>query len=278
MYQKAFPGKKALNSYPIRIPSYHAAPAELHFIPQWLDALPFYHLSFLNIQGLRICLKDLFCLLKFPNLGVVLMRHTYEAKDDSLCDKDMRNWGREVQRMEAFKNLKVVAFHHFIPSLVSTLKCFAKFPALSICSVEPYRQLSSMGHAADDIWRASLPFSLAPKAIADQTADIWSGPPTSSLAKMKLLYDLAEKWQPEAHRPSIAKEPDPAIFSVHYGSERSFSYSAFPIWFIRDWLSSRYKPEEQAKRAGEGEGNESKKRKIRTGKQSNIGSFLETFN
>ena len=101
---------------------------------------------------------------------------------------------------------------------------------------------------------------------------------------MTLLYDLPH----DSEQPPPSRDfKNPAFLSVHYGQERSFSYSAFPLWFRRrrgaeampdlfTVLPEKHGLESSGGAAGVG-GGEGKKRRIREGKKSDIGSMLGGF-
>ena len=98
---------------------------------------------------------------------------------------------------------------------------------------------------------------------------------------MKQLYDLANE-SPAAQITGAAKKPP--VLSVHYGQVNSFASIARRLWFTRtgDTPPSNQinQAEKQKQRHGDDlahSSNGSKKRKIRRGKQSDIGSILGEF-
>jgi hypothetical protein len=179
LFQQAFPSEEQLDhTYPIRIPALHAqSTSELPSIQQWLQLLPFSHLSLLNIQSLCLRLSDLITLTDLPNLGVLLIRCAYGESPQDLDDKAMRDWSRAVQEKGAFTKLRMVGLHYHPASLQATLKGLTRFPALRVCTVEPHVLLTSAQSALSQITSAALPFQLFPDMISgddDHPEAIWS--------------------------------------------------------------------------------------------------------
>lgn len=98
---------------------------------------------------------------------------------------------------------------------------------------------------------------------------------------MKMLYDLAGRLIPQQNS---TESLSPAILSVYYGAERHFAYTRYPLWFERligveqgqliSQVSKRLQDVEGDSGPERGEG---KKRKIREGKKTDIGSLLGGF-
>jgi hypothetical protein len=98
---------------------------------------------------------------------------------------------------------------------------------------------------------------------------------------MKMLYDLAGRIHPQQHREEVS---DSAVLSVYYGAERNFAYNRYPLWFKRVVDVEREHPDRRlTKRLPEKEGLEEqtgsgrKRRRVREGKQKDIGSLLGGF-
>lgn len=203
LFQQAFPGEQELeHTYPIRIPASHGQNGtELPSIQQWLQMIPFQHISMLNIQGLRLRMPDLMILTNLTNLGVLLLRHPHGDCPQDLNDKAMRDWGRAVQEKGAFTKLRVVGVHYFAPSLQATLKCLAAFPTLRICTIETYTPILSAEVAASQITHAALPFQLFPEGTqaSDEGPEaIWSTGNTSGKSLVRwtgLCFAICSKAQ-----------------------------------------------------------------------------------
>ncbi|KAF2444212.1 hypothetical protein P171DRAFT_432280 [Karstenula rhodostoma CBS 690.94] len=286
LFQQAFPGEEELNhTYPIRIPAlYGQSTSELPSIQQWLRLLPFSHLSLLNIQSLCLRIGDLITLTNLPNLGVLLMRSAYGEWQQELDDRAMRDWSRAVRERGAFTQLRVVGLHHHAASLQATLKGLSQFPALRICTVEPHAPLASSQAALSQIASAALPFELLSDTTCNDDDDpegIWSRGNVSGHVKMKMLYELAGRMHPQNHAEDI---PGSAVLSVYYGAERNFAYTRYPLWFKRVAdVESEHQDGRLPKRSPNDEGGEDKagggkkKRRVREGKQKDIGSLLGGF-
>lgn len=99
---------------------------------------------------------------------------------------------------------------------------------------------------------------------------------------MKMLYDLARRMNPQQFPKN---EPGSAVLSVHYGAESTFAYNRYPLWFKRvgevegERLDER--PTKRSQGDGDGEedikGDGKKKKRVRQGKQTDIGSLLLGF-
>ncbi|OAF99570.1 uncharacterized protein CC84DRAFT_1209906 [Paraphaeosphaeria sporulosa] len=288
LFQQAFPGEAELNrTYPIRIPAlYGQSASELPSIQQWLRLLPFSHLLLLNIQCLCLRLDDLITLTTLPNLGVLLMRFAYDKLPQELDDKAMRDWSRAVKEKGAFTQLRVVGLHHHAASLPATLKGLSQFPALRICTVEPQPPLASSQAAISQIASAALPFELlvddyTGTADSDTPEAVWSKGNLPGHVKMKMLYDLAGRMHPDQAPEDV---PDSAVLSVYYGAERNLAYNRYPLWFKRlGSVETEYEAGRQPKRYQDDQGGEErtgggkKPRRLREGKQMDIGSLLGGF-
>lgn len=98
---------------------------------------------------------------------------------------------------------------------------------------------------------------------------------------MQSLYNLAGRLQTAQVSNEAA---DPPVLSVYYGAELRFAYSKYPLWFRRiDGIEQKQQttgPEKHMLENGEDHpkrGGNEKKKKIRSGKQSDIGSILGEF-
>lgn len=101
---------------------------------------------------------------------------------------------------------------------------------------------------------------------------------------MKMLYGLARRLQ---FPQNTSETPEPAVLSVYYGAERTFAYTRYPLWFKRtvdveaehqNCRRPMKRPQgngEDGTRTGAEEGK--RKRKIRGGKQVDVGSLLGSF-
>ncbi|KAL5395870.1 hypothetical protein PMIN06_004347 [Paraphaeosphaeria minitans] len=287
LFQQAFPGEAELNhTYPIRIPVlYGQSTSELPSIQRWLRLLPFSHLSLLNIQSLCLRLGDLITLTDLPNLGVLLMRSAYGEWPQELDDKAMRDWSRVVKEKDAFTQLRVVGLHHHAASLAATLKGLSQFPALQICTVEPQPPLASSQAAISQIASAALPFELLVDDYTytddgDTPEAIWSKGNLSGHVKMKMLYDLAGRMHSHQNPEDSAS---PAILSVYYGAEQNLAYNRYPLWFKRlgdvrtESQDGRLKKRSQGHGGDDISGGVKKRKRVRGGKQMDIGSLLEGF-
>lgn len=172
IFQQAFPNEMSeiSNALPIRIPGvFGEFPVELPSIEKWLLAVTIPHLLMLHIQGLVLRLEHLIDITRLPNLGVLFLRDPLDALAQHLDDKSMRDWSRIVVEKKAFARLRVVGIHHFPSSLQATLKCLATFPAVRICTVEPYvgpfEERVTEQQAGILVAKAKLPFELVSEAI-----------------------------------------------------------------------------------------------------------------
>ena len=98
---------------------------------------------------------------------------------------------------------------------------------------------------------------------------------------MKMLYDFAGRMDPQ----KVPKDEPSAVLSVYYGAERTFAYNRYPLWFKRVGEVERERlddrPGKRSQGASEGgedttDGGKNKKR-VRQGKQMDIGSLLTGF-
>jgi hypothetical protein len=98
----------------------------------------------------------------------------------------------------------------------------------------------------------------------------------TSSAKMQRLYDLSTAL---LSPPAIRKTPEERSVSLTYGGWTNRSIYEATAWFTRDacaMQTSNMRSKEEGK-AGSLDGNVAKKRKLRTGRQMDVGSFLGAF-
>lgn len=101
---------------------------------------------------------------------------------------------------------------------------------------------------------------------------------------MKAVYDLANKLQPPQPRPSSEESADPAVVCMRYGWDPHSACEKCALWFKRVHGESKSQDTGSEKHRRVGEefslemgGQEGKRRKIRKGRQSDVGAMLGTF-
>ncbi|KAF2869164.1 hypothetical protein BDV95DRAFT_578502 [Massariosphaeria phaeospora] len=287
IFRTAFPKEIDLD-YQFRIPQKRStAPRELGSIASRLSNLSFDCLSFLCIQNLSLKSGHLMALLKIPNLAVLALEqdhaYTYSKYDGGINDKFMRDWGRAVYEKGAFTKLRVLILRHFSVGMEFTFKGITVFPALYLVNMDSwFLKLDVLGAKSGQTfkngrWRHLPTDDQHDHARNQNPQTTWKRTDITSHRKMEIIYDFASGL---LHQPPRTRLAEPSI-SIVYGDSRSVedrkSYSA---WFVRVPPSAE-DTKAPVKRAGDDSENTkdeaSKKRKVRQGKQKDIGSLLGGF-
>jgi hypothetical protein len=75
-------------------------------------------------------------LLRFSNLGVLILQNESRRPFNYSEDRMIKNWGISVTSTKAFQKLRVLILTHFDISVHDTLDGLANFPALKLCRLE----------------------------------------------------------------------------------------------------------------------------------------------
>jgi hypothetical protein len=228
-------------------------------------------------------------LFSIPNLAVLDLNHNGPERPpgsnigDPIDDRLIRNWSRAVSEQQAFTKLRVLILKGFPIEVEDTLKWLTSWPDLYMvrlveCYLAPdvhrsgEEQLFCNGN-----WK-SLPLN----------PHIWKrlAPHDATVSRrLKFLYDTSSE---SLNLPTLGTSKDSHIF-IHY-SAHPYSITSPPprnncisLWFTRVPLSLDDAkevpvPTPTPKRSNSGlKEEDGKKRKVREGKQKDVGALLGTF-
>jgi hypothetical protein len=219
--------------------------------------------------GIDLNLSHLMSLTDIPTLATLLMfPRTAWKSIEGLTARDFRDWGRAVQEKGAFKRLKLLFMCECEPTNTEILRHLTSFPALNLVGIaRASRIVDSIGDL--DGWQHP-----ATNAEDRYTATIWDLSRFTIAQQAEKLYGYTDKM-------SLPEREDRTTItlSMTCGMGGISLQNGKTTWFVRDPDST----EIQLKRSAEtqtpqdGSNHTMKKRKVRQGKQKDIGSLLGTF-
>ncbi|KAH7138130.1 hypothetical protein B0J11DRAFT_513632 [Dendryphion nanum] len=283
--------EKVPHRFDVRVPN-KVGTSKIPTISRQLNELPFEMLTFLCIQNVPIGPVSLNTdLLKFQNLSVlILQQHRNDdygrrgnKKDD---DRMIRKWGLSVHSANAFTKLKVLVLKRFDIS-VEALGGPTVFPSLLLCNLDSWFIKKDLENSIYENkpfvynrWRQMLTDSNAQNAPNSDPEITWKRTDINTSRKMEILHELATK-NPASKFSTADQLP---VISVNYGdaTAKSRYLNSYSAWFTRIPCSEteENEREELTKRPAEPVprgGSAAKKPKMRSGKQTDIGSMLGNF-
>ncbi|KAF2685579.1 hypothetical protein K458DRAFT_14376 [Lentithecium fluviatile CBS 122367] len=303
-FQDAFPDSAELDhTYHARIAEKRGGrPVEIDVIQKQITTLPFAALTNLNLRHLLLRHVHLMGLTNLTNLAVLALEQDIAqdwSENTGINAHYMKRWGLYVQQKGTFMKLRVVVFRHFQTNIESTLACFQRFPQLLLCNIDTSsaaENSTGSGHGTPvpsvDCWQRLVVQGAGALSRSKNPRKIWTTSKKTIHERMKMLYDLASVLSPSPRAGTKGN----ALVSIHYGDELRFvDRSGDSAWFVRE-APARGEVAQSDKRPSEsggcladelpsagagtnpGEGvYVNKKRKIRGGKQMEIGSILGVF-
>ncbi|KAF2018422.1 hypothetical protein BU24DRAFT_461361 [Aaosphaeria arxii CBS 175.79] len=267
-----------------------------------LSALTFDTLTYLHFSTEAIKLLSLNRdILKFTNLSVLVLEQAHDSDEllwntyggDSgerpvSTDRLFHFWSRAVHEAHAFFKLKVLVLRGFVVRPEHLAGPLA-FPALALCSTNSVCLLRSLrtskrnGDVYDDgIWRClhidSDDGHNSAVALGHDLDYEFKREDLTKHQKMQILYDFA------ISRAPTDRVADKPVISIAHGNPKLYNpeFTKDCVWFTRvgwesapnihDQKSVIDKNKDEASRDGS-----NKRRKMRGGKQQDIGSLLESF-
>jgi hypothetical protein len=278
MFRRAFPNRINRNQSFYFAETAHRRPDELHYLAKFSTKLDSSCLTFLCIRGLHLKFRDLLTLSDIHTLSGLAIGQEKAYPGTELTDLHMRNWGRAVREKQALKSLRVIFLCDFGPSASDILQGVSSFPALHLACLgtSGYHEAKKLN--VDPTQGQWQPVDLTPKGDKPQT--IWTGDQRIHISILVKIFDMSRKM---SQLPSRAEAGDTSLY---------LSYKADPLtrykqhdqdtrYYVR--LPDREVPSEMDsldKSQSFGHHSQSrptKKRKVREGKQKDIGSLLGSF-
>lgn len=275
MFRQAFPDQIHRNQSFYVAETAHRRPDELHPLAKFSTKLDSSCLTFLCIRGLHIGFRDLMALTDIHTLSAIAIEQERAHHSVELTDLDIRNWGRAVREKRAFEGLRVLILCDVGPSTHDILRGLSGFPALhlvclSISGCHRAEKLNADG--TQDQWRH---VDLPPKEKA-----IWTEDQRVHISALVNIFDMSRRM---SQLPSRAKAGNTSLYLSYRGDplSRSKKYDQDIRYYLR--LPDRqvlFEMDGFTKSQSLEHDNQSrptKKRKVREGKQKDIGSLLGSF-
>lgn len=247
---------------------------ELDSITKFLSALPFNHITMLNIQRLKFTKNAMLAVSRIPNLGILALDLSWgDNCPDSISATFMQRWCRLVVEEGRLSKLKVIALRSFELSLLS-LHHLAGHPALVLCNIESLKSKVEW----DDGAKSSCGWELLSSTEVDgDLKSMWNDPKSTVHQILQKVYKYAVKQtKPDAEHEMSR----PATLSIDYGAARSSlgATSLSSLWYTRVApLPEASSIPRETITTYEPQGPVKKKRKLRPGKQMDIGDILGGF-
>lgn len=136
LFHVAFPDEFKEN-FRVSILKQYGGFDKIDTIHRHISSLSSTTLTFLCITNLTLNSVNLNTdLLRFSNLGVLILQSAARRPFGESEDRMMKNWGLSVALTKAFQKLRVLTLTHFDISVHETLDGLANFPALKLCRLE----------------------------------------------------------------------------------------------------------------------------------------------
>ena len=216
--------------------------------------------------GLDLDVALLISLTSIPTLAALI--HVYPAQRDSspLRGFGLRNWCRAVREKEAFQKLKLL-FLSSVAGLTDgmVLDELTSFPALRLVGISRRRTSGTESSKIDGRWKRPS------SASGDKLTETMCGSHYTIAEKTEALYRYAKKGS------LLESETDNLVtISMTCVAAEPSLRNENMSWFIRNQASTEPQPKrlQEAQEFHVGSEQAPKKRKVRQGKQLDVGSLL----
>jgi hypothetical protein len=265
-----------------------------------ISHLPFSCLTFLSIRNVYFQPSHLMSLFSIPHLAVLDLeqngpeRPLGERYGDGIDDRLIRIWSRAVLEQQAFTKLRVLILRMFPIELEDTLKWLTSWPALDMIRLENCYLAPNVLRSEEEQlfyngnWKSLPTIGVSSRQTLNPgllTRLVRSDIITSK--RLKIIYDMACK---SLNLPTLATSRDFHVSILYYDyvypygiTSTQSSNTSVSLWFTRVPLSegdAKEVPllEATSKRPNSGVREvEGKKRKVREGKQKDVGALLGSF-
>jgi hypothetical protein len=274
MFYRAFPKQvdREQNFYFVEPYTYSRRPGELDYLSKMSAKLDMECLTYLCIEGLVLGFGDLMTLTDIPTLSGLAIAPRTAPSGENLTDRHMRNWGRAVREKQTFQKLRILIFYDLGPSPSDILRAVSGFPFLHlVCITHPDNHTAELQGRWQHVNKTREGEKLPP-TWADEATDN----PT-----LVQIFDISRAMSQLPHRKdtgetSLFLDYRTAPIGYRKVSTQSIQYYVrLPdrkVPLGKDGLVSGRSSEYSDR------GTPSKKRKVRDGKQKDLGSLLGGFN
>ncbi|OAK95068.1 hypothetical protein IQ06DRAFT_232421 [Phaeosphaeriaceae sp. SRC1lsM3a] len=256
-------------------------PTQLLSIIGRLGKLDSSFITLLCVRDFHLTFEHLTALIGIPTLAALVLEQARPSGEVGISARDFLNFGRAVRERKAFLQLRLIVLCDFGIGRKAVLDGVSGFPSLQLVGLQNSKIGVSAGMTQDIVegWRFMTDSELEQRGLSPSAFDpqsIWTKSYTTRTRKIQQLYDLTKVLQ----RTSGESAEEYRSLSLTYGGWANRSIYEATAWFIRDFLqevSECSKAEKTVANAPKRDGNVAKKRKIRTTKQMDVGSFLGAF-
>ncbi|KAH5249073.1 hypothetical protein HBI70_213560 [Parastagonospora nodorum] len=265
IFQAAYPADINPHQHFHIPPSTHTyAPTLLPSLTSRLSTLSHPLITHLCIRNFALKFTDLTSLLCIPTLGALVLEQARPGGQSEITSRHFLDFARAAREKGTLQRLRVLVVCDFGLGKGVVLRGMSGFPALRLVGV--VNSKTSVMHGEDVAgWRC-----VEEDELGKGVNGVWNASYLTSEKKMQELYRLAGARGGE-------RGVEERSVSITYGGGMGRSMYEATAWFVRDHAvqaEEMKKPEVGQQRV---EGGVAKKRKIRTGKQMDVGSFLGAF-
>ncbi|KAH8727092.1 hypothetical protein GQ44DRAFT_612021 [Phaeosphaeriaceae sp. PMI808] len=266
IFLDAFPDKMESQEFHVyQSGNWSFEPTELPSIVKRLSKLNTSFLTLLCIRDFILTLDHLVSLLDIPTLAAVLLEQAPPGGKSPIEDIHFKSWVSAAHKKSALQKLKLLVLCDFGIERKSVLERVSVFPSLSLLGFQNSKTGKKHG------W----------SHIKLDPYYIWSASYLTSAQKLKRLQDLMKE---NEQRASMAPGADDRSVCITYGGWANRSIHECTLWYIREFktLAQNQMPKitaesENGSSSKAGGRAANKKRKLRVGKQVDVGSLLGAF-
>jgi hypothetical protein len=273
-------------------------PRQLFSITDRLAKLNTSFVTLLCVRDFSLTFDHLKALLNIPTLAALVLEQARPGGVSEITARHFMDFGRAAREKSALQKLRLLIMCDFGIGRKAVLDALSGFPCLQLIGLQNSKTSSAtdMPQQAPSNWKllttseyAALSVdltmtlltscrlescSLSPSEFDPQS--LWTASYLTSSRKLQRLYSLTQTLAQSPHE----EDEQARSVCITYGGWANRSIHEATAWFIRDLEASSSKTSEQIQPAAvpqEKAGNVAKKRKIRTGKQMDVGCLLGAF-
>lgn len=269
LFHQAYPHRVELNHH-FRVTESDGASTQLQSVMKNLSTLPEHVLTLLCSDGIDLGLPQLMTLMNISSLAALMLapRETTHT--------EIRNWCRAVSEKGALTRLKVILIRDCGERNRDILHNLATLPALTLVCI-PAGQLANKKHLPRKGETCSAWCRLQ-DTDGQRYTDALNEPQDTLSMSLGRLHDYATNLSPSPGQEVVGG----TRLSITYTSnvaDFGYSWRNDPAWFVRD-PASKGPPAPRSHDTGpvpDKSERATKKRKVRQGKQQDVGSLLGMF-
>ncbi|KAF1920617.1 hypothetical protein BDU57DRAFT_534381 [Ampelomyces quisqualis] len=257
-------------------------PRELFSITNRLSKLDASFVTFLSVRNFSLTFDHLKALLNIPTLATLILEQARPNGTSEISTRNFIDFGRAAREKKALRYLRVLILSDFGINQKAVCETLAGFPALQLVGLlnTKVRDLVGLPQSAHLPWTTVTESELAKFGTSYSEFDpevIWKATHLTGAEKVQQLYEATMKF---IAKPSYTSNERYRSMCIMYGGSLMVNSYERTVWLIRHLptpanavpIVDPPTPETRHR-----EGPALKKRKIRTGKQLDVGPLLGAF-